>query len=94
MFYTACKIMSDKTAISFLRNEAVSLLSRLHQVKPFTLCMPMVWAAGISDPAMRGITNHMSNGIKELKERIRSFISSLNEEADLPASKIQARFSF
>ncbi|MBC7826263.1 MAG: hypothetical protein H7122_00850 [Chitinophagaceae bacterium] len=84
--------MRDTIAISFLRNEAVSLLSRLQQVKPFTLSMPMVWAAGISDAAMRGITNHMSNGIKELKERIYSFISSLNEEGEIPAAKTQAKF--
>ena len=54
--------------------------------------MPMVWAAGVSDAAMRGITNHMRNGIKELKERIHSFISSLNEDENLPAAQIQAKF--
>ena len=84
--------MSDKVAILFLRNEALSLLSRLQQVKPFTLSMPMVWAAGISDAAMRGITNHMSNGVKELKGRIHSFISSLNVDVEIPAAKMQADF--
>jgi hypothetical protein len=85
--------MNHEMPISFLRNEALSLLSRLQQVKPFTLSMPMVWAAGISDDAMRGITNHMSNGVKELKDRIQTFINSLNYDQGIPAAKIQYKFS-
>jgi hypothetical protein len=85
--------MSNEISISYLRNEALSLLSRLQQVKPFTLTMPMVWAAGVSDDAMRAITNHMSAGVRELKERIQSFISSLNHTGDVPAAKIQSKFS-
>ena len=55
--------------------------------------MPMVWGAGISDDAMRGITDHMGKGVRELKERIKDFISSLNQTEDIPVDKIQSRFS-
>lgn len=85
--------MNDQLAISFLRDEALSLLSRLQQIKPFTLIMPMVWAAGVSDAAMRSITNHMGNGVRELKERMRSFLSSLNENEQHNAAEIQRKFS-
>jgi hypothetical protein len=85
--------MKNETSISFLRNEAFSLLKRLQQVKPFTLTMPMVWAAGVSDDAMRGMTNQMSTGVRELQKRIKSFISSLNHTQDVSASTIQSGFS-
>jgi hypothetical protein len=85
--------MNNEMPILFLRNEALSLLNRLKQVRPFTLTMPMVWAAGVSDNAMRGITNHLSNGVRELKDRINAFISSLNNTEDIPVSKVQSKFS-
>ncbi len=85
--------MTGQKAIQYLNNEAVSLLGRLNQVTPFTMSMPMVWAAGISDEAMRSITDHMSNGIQELKGRIHSFISSLNDNEETPARQVQAKFS-
>src|SRR6266700_54294 len=84
--------MNNKKAISYLRNEAFSLLGRLEQVTPFTMSMPMVWAAGISDEAMRGITDHMNKGIVELKHRIHTFISSLNNHEDETPRRIQAKF--
>src|SRR6185436_19774497 len=79
----------------FLVNEAESLLSRLKQMKPFSLNMPMVLAAGISDKAMQGITNLLLGGYKELKKRINDYSnwvrSSLNSQAT--TQQAQARFS-
>lgn len=58
----------------FLVNEAESLLTRLNTIKPFALNMPMVMAASVSDDALKGITNLLINGYKELKQKINDFI--------------------
>lgn len=65
------------SAHRFLINEARTLLSRLEQLKPFDLTMPMVGAAAISPAAMKGITNLIIRGNKELHQRVSSFIDSL-----------------
>lgn len=79
----------------FLVNEAESLLSRLNMVKPFTLNMPMVMAASVSDKAMQGITNLIAGGYKELKKRIHHYINWLKSSLNDPdsAQDAQARFS-
>lgn len=80
----------------FLINEAESLLSRLKQMKPFSLNMPMVMAASISDQAMQGITNLLLSGYKELKKKINDYSnwvkSSLNTTAN--TQEAQAKFAF
>ena len=80
----------------FLINEAESLLSRLKQMKPFSLNMPMVMAASISDQAMQGITNLLLSGYKELKKKINDYSnwvkSSLNTTTN--TQEAQAKFAF
>ena len=79
----------------FLVNEAESLLSRLKQIRPFALNMPMVMAAAVSDRALQEITNHLITGHKELRKRINDYInwtkSSLNNAVS--TQEAQARFS-
>lgn len=58
----------------FLINEALSLVSRLEMVKPFALNMPMVVAAQIPDEALKGITDLIVEGHKELKKSVNDFI--------------------
>jgi hypothetical protein len=79
----------------FLINEAESLLSRLKMIKPFTMTMPMVMAASVSDKAMQGITNLIVIGYKELKKRINDYINGVKSSLTTGQSTedVQAKFS-
>jgi hypothetical protein len=58
----------------YLLNESYSLLARLGQVKPFTMTMPMVKAASVSDKAVKEITVLLEKGKKELRDKIHRYI--------------------
>lgn len=62
----------------FLENEAVSLISRLEQVQPFSLSMPMVAAASISDEAFRAVTDHILLSCRTLRGQVADFIRTIN----------------
>jgi hypothetical protein len=63
----------------YLVNEAYSLLTRLAQVKPFSLTMPMVKGASISTEALTQITELLENGKTELKDNLYKFIDSIKK---------------
>jgi hypothetical protein len=63
--------------IDYLLNEAYSLLSRLKQVKPFSMTMPMVKGASVSDKALRAVTDFLEKGKSELRSNIFQFIGLL-----------------
>ncbi len=63
----------------YLINEAFSLLARLGQVKPFSMTMPMVKAACVSDKALKDITALLEKGKKELRYNIYRFIEIARE---------------
>jgi hypothetical protein len=79
----------------FLVNEALSLLSRLETVKPFALTMPMVTAACIPDEALKGITDLIVSGNKELKKRVRDFVTWVShpDSQHVSAEEAQRRFA-
>jgi hypothetical protein len=79
----------------FLVNEALSLLSRLDAVKPFALTMPMVVAAKLSDDALKGITDLIVKGNRELKKSVREFIRSVKDPANehIPSAELQSKFA-
>jgi hypothetical protein len=79
----------------FLVNEAESLLTRLNGLKPFALNMPMVPAASISDEGLKGITDLLLSGYKELKAKIRSFINWAKDPLNhrVSAAEAQAKYS-
>ncbi len=81
-------------AKTFLINEARSLLSRLEQVKPFDLTMPTVGAASVSPEAMKGITDLIIRGNKELHHRVMAFIAGLERPQGRPPSPQQAQADF
>jgi hypothetical protein len=58
----------------YLLNESHSLLARLGQVKPFSMTMPMVRAASVSDKALKEITTLLEKGKTELRQNIHRFI--------------------
>lgn len=82
-------------ATQFLVNEASSLLSRLEMVKPFSLTMPMVIAAGIPDKAMEGITDLIVAGNKDLKKNVAEFIKWVKHPSSehTPIEVFQSRFA-
>ena len=76
-----------------LINEALALTTRLRQVKPFSLNMPMVGAAQISSSAEEGINQLLIQGRTKLKNKIFTFIRSLRQSGNLSPRKAQARFA-
>jgi len=79
---------------TFLRNEAIALLSRLAQVRPFSASMPMVWAATVSDEAMGAIEQHLTKVKVGLRAAVMEFAQSLSaaENAGEPPDVLQGRF--
>ena len=79
----------------FLINEALSLLSRLEMVKPFALNMPMVVAANIPDEALKGITDLIVIGNRELKKGVQDYINWIKrpDNQHLSIEEIQSRFA-
>lgn len=79
----------------FLENEALSLISRLEQVQPFSLSMPMVAAASVSDEAFRAVTDHILLSCRTLRGQVADFVKSLHQPSAAPLSDdvLQAQFS-
>ena len=87
--------MTNQLTRSFLQSEALSLLSRLSDVQPFSLSMPMVAAASVSNEAFRAVSNHLALNSRVLKNEVRQFLQFLHSEeaTQRPDSELQARFS-
>jgi hypothetical protein len=60
---------------SYLINEAQSLLTRLEQVKPFSMTMPMVKGASVSNRALKEIIDLLETGKKALYDKVSQFIN-------------------
>lgn len=58
----------------WLVGEAEALLTRLNQIKPFAITMPMVGAANIPVPAQKGIHNLLVRGVRDLRKKVKIFI--------------------
>ena len=66
--------MTSAYPFDYLINESHSLLARLGQVKPFSMTMPMVKAASVSDKALKEITALLEKGKAELRQNVHRFI--------------------
>ncbi len=66
--------MTSLYPFDYLINESYSLLARLGQVKPFSMTMPMVRAASVSDKALKEITVLLEKGKAELRHNVHRFI--------------------
>lgn len=64
-------------------------------VKPFALTMPMVKAASIPDEALKGITDLIVSGNKELKKAVLQFIQWVKhpDSHQFSAEELQSRFA-
>ncbi|RYF96868.1 MAG: hypothetical protein EOO00_01625 [Chitinophagaceae bacterium] len=82
-------------ALDYLLNEAQSLLSRLHQVKPFSMTMPMVQGAAVSDRAMKEVSELLEHGKNAVFKSISAFINTVQnartQQHDV--GELQTRFS-
>jgi hypothetical protein len=61
----------------YLANESQSLLARLVQIKPFSMTMPMVKGASVSDKALKEIIRLLEKGKEELRNNIYKFIDNI-----------------
>lgn len=61
----------------YLVNESQSLMTRLQQVKPFTMTMPMVKGASVSTKAMDEVVNLLEKGKLEIYKSITQFIGKV-----------------
>jgi hypothetical protein len=78
----------------FLEFEAQALLTRLQRVKPFALQMTSVPAAAVSLQAQGAIEHVLSQGRRELEERVRQFRCWLRSTAGRLASAADAQRRF
>ncbi len=77
-------------ATRILRHEALSLLSRLERIKPFSLTETMVPAAAVSPSALDAIERHLSKGRITMRGLIRAYIEWLRSPEGLKASPSDA----
>ena len=82
-------------AFGFLRTEALSLLTRLRQLSPFSLVMPMTPAATIGQVAMESIDRHLEKAKTDLQQSVRQFVLWLEKagKQGVTAEEAQARFA-
>ncbi|RMG26249.1 MAG: hypothetical protein D6730_09500 [Bacteroidetes bacterium] len=83
------------TSPNFLAKEASALLIRLRQVKPFSLSMPMVRAASLSEEAEDAIRHLLIQGRKKLHKRVSLFIRWMQSPVgkSLPPAEAQKAYS-
>jgi hypothetical protein len=79
-----------------LEQEARALLTRLARVRPFALHEPMVRAASVSNGAHSEIERYLAEGRRELRGRVRRYLSWLRGAEGQGSSprEAQRRFTF
>lgn len=84
-----------KYSTEFLISESKSLLSRLEEVKPFEMTIPMVRGASVSEEAFKQIGMLLNKGKIDLNKKIRDFINKLksNMGNEQNEHKLQNQFS-
>src|SRR5262247_2700903 len=78
-----------------LEQEARALLTRLARVRPFVLIESMQLAASLLPAAQIAIERFLAKGRRELKERVKGFLSWLRGEGGQASPEnLQRRFVF
>jgi hypothetical protein len=82
-------------AYDYLSNEAQSLLARLHQVKPFSMTMPMVKGASVSNKALKNVVDMLEESKKTLYKRLAGFIrkAAVAKAQHTSPKNLQAEFT-
>ncbi|MEJ1237429.1 hypothetical protein WBG78_04810 [Chryseolinea sp. T2] len=81
--------------LAFLLSESYALLSRMEQMKPFELTMPMVKGASVSTEALKLIGQLLLHGKTELGRGINRFINLLRSRKaeEQSAENLQGEFT-
>ena len=82
-------------SFEYLNNEAHSLLSRLNQVKPFTMTMPMVKGASVSARAFKEVIDLLEDEKAVLRKSVYEFIEKLKQSGsfDTDERRLQTGFT-
>jgi hypothetical protein len=85
----------DKYPYEYLINESQSLISRLQQVKPFSMTMPMVKGASISTKALDEVVGLLEKGKNEIHKSITEFIEKVNaaKQQQKGSNELQTAFT-
>jgi hypothetical protein len=67
----------DNYALDYLTGEAQSLITRLQQVKPFSMTMPMVKGASVSNRALKEVMELLETGKKGLYTAISKYLQTV-----------------
>ncbi|MBC7888368.1 MAG: hypothetical protein H7Z13_10810 [Ferruginibacter sp.] len=79
----------------YLINESQSLISRLQQLKPFSMTMPMVKGASVSAGALDAVITLLENGKLEIHRSISQFIEKVKmaRQQGNSAGQLQTAFT-
>jgi hypothetical protein len=78
----------------YLINESQSLISRLHQVKPFSMTMPMVKGASVSTKALEAVTGLLEKGKKEILLSIKGFVEKVKMAQRQPSGLLELQTAY
>ncbi len=81
----------QSAALWLLEQEARSLAARLARLRPFALITPMVPAATVPPAAQTAMENHLIQGRRELRTKIREFIGWLRSPGGRSAAPAEAQ---
>lgn len=83
--------------LDILERRAHSLRSRIQQIKPFTITMPMVKAAAFPDVVENKVERMIKNGCSEIENNVKEYLVWLNNSKNnskyLDAQKAQKKFT-
>lgn len=84
-----------KYSYEYLENESSSLLSRLGQLKPFSMTMPMVRGASVSTEALKSVIELLEKGKRVLYASMNNFLSKVNvaQKNDSDPIRLQVEFT-
>lgn len=89
-------MQSSSYITEFIANEAEAMLTRLKQLKPFTMTVSMVKSATVSDAAFNGVNKHLKQAKRKLQLSVIAFIRKLrheNLEGDIDPVALQHQFA-
>lgn len=80
-------------ALDYLVGEAQSLITRLQQVKPFSMTMPMVKGASVSARALKEVTELLEKGKIELYNAVSKYIQKVKSSKANDISSLQTAYT-
>lgn len=87
--------VSNAYPFNYLIIEAESLITRLQQVKPFSMTMPMVKGASVSDKALKEVMDLLEKGKRRLYGALINYIQKIKSlsDQDTDIESLQTEFT-